>query len=76
MTEPWSSPLHGRQAPAPADIRPLAYPDLPEVLAVSDRVVVVKEGRVSRVVDRAEVPRAPLMDMGAVWPRSELPAAP
>jgi ribosomal-protein-alanine N-acetyltransferase len=38
VTEPWSSPLHGRRATSPVDIRPLAYPDLPEVLAIERRV--------------------------------------
>jgi ribosomal-protein-alanine N-acetyltransferase len=38
VTEPWSSPLYGRGAPSPVDIRALAYPDLPEVLAIERRV--------------------------------------
>jgi ribose transport system ATP-binding protein len=36
--------------------------DLPEVLAVSDRMVVVKEGRISRVFDRAEASQERIME--------------
>ncbi|MDP9096860.1 MAG: sugar ABC transporter ATP-binding protein [Pseudomonadota bacterium] len=35
--------------------------DLPEVLAVSDRVVVVRDGRISRVVDRNEASQETVM---------------
>jgi [ribosomal protein S18]-alanine N-acetyltransferase len=40
VTEPSSSQLHGADAPARAsiEIRPLVYPDLPEVLAIERRV--------------------------------------
>jgi ribosomal-protein-alanine N-acetyltransferase len=38
VTEPWPSPLPGREAPSPVGIRPLAYPDLPQVLAIERRV--------------------------------------
>ena len=36
--------------------------DLPEVLAVSDRVIVVKEGRISRTFDRAEASQETIME--------------
>lgn len=36
--------------------------DLPEVLAVSDRVIVIKDGRVSRVVDRADASQETIME--------------
>ncbi|UDL93763.1 sugar ABC transporter ATP-binding protein [Lichenihabitans sp. PAMC28606] len=36
--------------------------DLPEVLAVSDRVVVIKDGRVSRVVERADASQESIME--------------
>jgi ribosomal-protein-alanine N-acetyltransferase len=40
VTDPRSSQLHGADAPAPTsiEIRPLVYPDLPEVLAIERRV--------------------------------------
>ena len=36
--------------------------DLPEVLAVSDRVIVIKDGRVSRTFDRAEASQETIME--------------
>ena len=39
--------------------------DLPEVLAVSDRIVVVREGRISRVFDRAEATQETIMQAAA-----------
>ena len=36
--------------------------DLPEVLAISDRIVVVKGGRISRVLDRAEATQETVME--------------
>lgn len=36
--------------------------DLPEVLAVSDRVIVVKEGRISRTFDRADASQETIME--------------
>ena len=38
MTEPWPSPLRAGDPSSPVEIRPLAYPDLPEVLAIERRV--------------------------------------
>ena len=38
MTEPWPSPLRAGDPSSPVGIRPLAYPDLPEVLAIERRV--------------------------------------
>jgi ribosomal-protein-alanine N-acetyltransferase len=38
MTEPWPSQVRGSEASSPVEIRPLAYPDLPEVLAIERRV--------------------------------------
>ena len=39
--------------------------DLPEVLAVSDRVVVIREGRISRVLDRADASQETIMQAAA-----------
>jgi ribose transport system ATP-binding protein len=36
--------------------------DMPEVLAVSDRVAVVKDGRISRILDRAEATQERVME--------------
>ncbi len=36
--------------------------DLPEVLAVSDRVVVIREGHISRVLDRADATQETIME--------------
>ena len=38
MTEPWPSPLRAGDRFSPVEIRPLTYPDLPEVLAIERRV--------------------------------------
>ncbi len=38
MTEPWPSPLRAGDPFSPVEIRPLTYPDLPEVLAIERRV--------------------------------------
>ncbi len=35
--------------------------DLPEVLAISDRVAVVKEGRISRILDRVDTSQESVM---------------
>ena len=39
--------------------------DLPEVLAVSDRVVVIRDGRISRVLDRADATQETIMEAAA-----------
>ncbi|MDT7952598.1 MAG: sugar ABC transporter ATP-binding protein [Acetobacteraceae bacterium] len=39
--------------------------DLPEVLAVSDRVVVIRDGRISRVLDRAHATQETIMEAAA-----------
>jgi ribose transport system ATP-binding protein len=36
--------------------------DLPGVLAVSDRVIVVKQGRIGRAFDRADVSQETIME--------------
>ena len=36
--------------------------DLPEVLAISDRIVVIKAGRISRILDRAEATQQSVME--------------
>ena len=36
--------------------------DLPEALAISDRIVVVKGGRISRILDRAEATQQSVME--------------
>ena len=39
--------------------------DLPEVLAVSDRIVVIREGRISRVLDRTDATQETIMEAAA-----------
>jgi ribosomal-protein-alanine N-acetyltransferase len=38
VTEPWPSPLRGGERAPAVEIRPLSYPDLPQVLAIERRV--------------------------------------